>query len=424
MSHRVVMSQYTDNDYSEREVMPKKRTQKVSWYIVCFLATVGIVIYALYNSTETKFYPTSDLHAAIAQNKTSTCYQRVEKKTYPVLISLGLGLLGILLAPVIRCLCDLVDELCQCQSWCKGNIFKLFQACFSGISWKSVIVVAVIDGIALLIRQTFSLNDVMLVLGGISVGPLVTILLDLNAPSAVDRSRQSEKEKSSLPYTLARIYYFHFLPDALLAFSNRFPYNDPTVRLDECSDKIQLHLKKLILLFSPNFKKGVELSELDNHISKITDVNEGKYKFSIYGLKYKESEYNFVILYAEEHLEILKGMCKSEACKPVHLDQVKEQVKLMFGTVCEYLNGNDLPCKCIPVLVSASEGFENGGLVKQIMFSVQQFVTEKESVTEEESSAVTGLTTPMNHTEDVQNRSQSTDNRRKWIISRRSPYKI
>ena len=434
MSHYVVISQHTDTVYSKREVMPTKRTRKVAWYIVCFLATVGIIIYGFRNDMETKFYPTSDLYAAITQNKTRTYYQRTEKKTYPVFFSLGLGLLGVLLAPVIRCVCDLVDELRQFQSCYKGDLFKLSKACFSGISWKSVIAVAIVDGIALLIRQTFSLNDVMVILGGIGVGPLVTILLELNAPSAVDRSRQSEKEKSTLPYVLAWIYHFHFLQDTLSAFAKRFPDSNLTVRLDEgqrldeCSDQVQLHLKKLILLFSANFKKGVELPELDDHIRKITDVHEGKYKFPIYGLKYKENEYNFVILYAEEYTEIIKEMSKSEACKAVHPGQVEEQVMFMFATVNEYLKMDGHPCKCIPVLVSAAEGFENGGLVKQIMimFSVPKFVTEP--VTEEESPAVTGPTFSMNHTVDVdsanenssllQNRSRSTEDSRKSQLSR------
>ena len=80
---------------------------------------------------------------------------------------------------------------------------------------------------------------------------------------------------------------------------------------NECSDrdtqpKIQLSSKKLILLFSDNYKKEVELVDLDNHISKITDICVAGYKFPVFGLKYNGNEYKYVILYAEEPLESIK----------------------------------------------------------------------------------------------------------------------
>jgi hypothetical protein len=90
---------------------------------------------------------------------------------------------------------------------------------------------------------------------------------------------------------------------------------------DECSDRdtqpeIQLSSKKLILLFSDNYKKEVELVDLDNHISKITDICVAGYKFPVFCLKYNGNEYKYVILYAEEPLESIKRIHDSGRSKP------------------------------------------------------------------------------------------------------------
>ena len=143
---------------------------------------------------------------------------------------------------------------------------------------------------------------------------------------------------------------------------------------NECSDrdtqpKIQLSSKKLILLFSDNYKKEVELVDLDNHISKITDICVAGYKFPVFGLKYNGNEYKYVILYAEEPLESIKRIRDFERSKLVHVDQVKDQVKLLYRTLVSEILIKDNYCrnKCIPILMSAAQSLENGGLVKLIM---------------------------------------------------------
>jgi hypothetical protein len=125
----------------------------------------------------------------------------------------------------------------------------------------------------------------------------------------------------------------------------------------------------LILLFSDNYKKEVELVDLDNHISKITDICVAGYKFPVFGLKYNENEYRYVILYAEEPLESIKRIRDFERSKLVHVDQVKDQVILLYRTLVSEILFKDNYCrnKCIPILMSAAQSLENGGLVKLIM---------------------------------------------------------
>ena len=149
---------------------------------------------------------------------------------------------------------------------------------------------------------------------------------------------------------------------------------------DEFSDqdtqgqpKIQLSSKKLILLFSDNYKKEVELVHLDNHIRKISDIYVNGYKFPVFGLKYNGNEYKYVILYAEEPLESIKRMHDFGGSKRVHVDQVKDRVKLLYRTLVSEILIKDDYCrnKCIPVLMSAARSLDNGGLVEQIMYYVR-----------------------------------------------------
>jgi hypothetical protein len=259
----------------------------------------------------------------------------------------------------------------------------LFKQCFSGISWKPVIAVVLIDVIpcALAKKSSFELEDVISILSGISVGPLVAYLLKLNAQSDVDLSRLLEGKGLHPAYTLAWNYYINYLEKALPVFSRSFSDSNSPVQSrgsNECSDrdtqpKTQLSSKKLILLFSDNYKKEVELVDLDNHISKISDRCVSGYKFPVYGLKYNGNEYKYVILYAEEPLESIKRIRDFERSKLVHVDQVKDQVKLLYRTLVSEILIKDDYCrsKCIPVLMSAAHSLENGGLVEQIMYYVR-----------------------------------------------------
>ena len=337
----------TSQDDIEREPIPEKRR---SWLAptLFFVNTILIIVYG--------------------------CVENPE-----VLINIGLALLGVVLEPFFRCLCIFVEELFQFQSRYKRNILNLFKQCFSGISWKPVIAVVLIDVIACAMakKSSFELEDVISISSGISVGPLVAYLLKLNAQSDVDLSRLFEGRGLHPAYTLAWNYYINYLEKALPVFSRSFSDSNSPVQgqgSDECSDrdtqpKIQLSSKKLILLFSDNYKKEVELVDLDNHISKITERYVGGYKFPVYGLKYNGNEYKYVILYAEEPLESIKRIRDFERSKRVHADQVKDQVMFLYRTLVSEILFKDNYCrnKCIPILMSAAQSLENGGLVKLIM---------------------------------------------------------
>jgi hypothetical protein len=342
-------------DDIEREPIPEKRR---SWLAptLFFVNAILIIVYGCVENTE-------------------------------VLINLGFALLGVILAPIFRCLCIFVEELFQFQrqSRSKRNILKLLKQCFSGISWKPVIAVVLIDVIpcALVKKSSFGLEDAICILSGIGVGPLVAYLLKLNAQSDVDLSRLLEGRRLHPAYTLAWNYYINYLEKALPVFSRRFSDSNSPVQgqsSDEFSDhdtqgqsKIQLSSKKLILLFSDNYKKEIEFVDLDNHISKISDIYVGGYKFPVYGLQYNGNEYKYVILYAEEPLESIKRMRDFGRSKRVYVDQVKDQVKLLYRALVSEILVEDDYCrnKCIPVLMSAAQSLENGGLVEQIMYYVR-----------------------------------------------------
>ena len=366
--------------------LPKERKPKIVWFTVCFLVATGTLVYAILFNSEEMYHEDNDLCTKKMQSNISmdTCYRKVEKKTYPVIVNLGLGLLGIVLGHVIYCLCNIIEELRQFERRYNRSIFALCKQCMTGISWKSAILVGIIDviGVGFAKGFSFKLGDLLYILGGIGVSPLISYLLNLNHQTGVDRSRDLEKNGLYPSYTLAWHYYTHYLKPILPVFIKCFSTNSTPVQDQEGSSehsdrdkqpKIPLSSKKLIVLLSHDYKKDVKLVDLDDNISEITCISEGGYKFPLYNLKHDGKDYQYVIQYADEPLETLQSMCYSERCEAVHKDQLEEQVKLLCKTLSEILTKEGhYRSMCTFVLITEIESLQNGGLVKIIMNYVEK----------------------------------------------------
>ena len=367
-------------------LLPKERKPKIFWFFVCSLVAIGTLVYAIVFNTEEIFHEDNDLCAKKMQSNISmdTCYRRVEKKTYPMIVNIGLGLLGIILGHFIYCLCNIVEELRQFEQRYNRSISELCKQCMTGISWKSAIAVGMIDviGVGFAKGFSFKLGDLLYILGGIGVSPLISYLLNLNLQTGVDRSRDLEKNGLHPSYTLAWNYDTHHIKKILPIFVKRFSTSSTPVQDQEGSSehsdrdkqsKIQLSSKKLIVLLSHDYKKDVKLVDLDNNITEITCISEGGYKFPLYNLKHDGKDYQYVIQYADKPLETLQSMCTSEGCKAVHEDQLEEQVKLLCKTLSEILMKDGYYRNmCTFVLTTDVESLQNGGLVKIIMSYVEK----------------------------------------------------
>ena len=367
-------------------LLPKERKPKIVWFIVCSLVAIGTLVYAIVFNTKEMFHEDNDLCTKKMQSNISmeTCYRRVEKKTYPVIVNIGLGLLGIILGHFIYCLCNIVEELRQFEQRYNRSISELCKQCMTGISWKSAIAVGIIDviGVGFAKGFSFKLGDLLYISGGIGVSPLISYLLNLNLQTGVDRSRDLEKNGLHPSYTLAWHYYTHHIKKILPIFVKRFSTSSTPVQDQEGSSehtdrdkqpKIQLSSKKLIVLLSHDYKKDVKLVDLDNNITEITCISEGGYKFPLYNLKHGGKDYQYVIQYADKPLETLQSMCTSEGCKAVHEDQLEEQVKLLCKTLSEILMKDGYYRNmCTFVLITEVESLQNGGPVKIIMSYVEK----------------------------------------------------
>jgi hypothetical protein len=364
--------------------LPKLRKPKFAWIVVCCLVAAGTFVYAIIFSTEEKFYEDNDHGTKKAQSNTSTdiYYRKVVEKTYPVVVNNGLVLLGIILGHVIYCFCNIVEELRQFKRRYDRSFCKLFQQCMTGISWKSAIGVGIVDVIAVGLAKKFSfeLGDLLYILGGIGVCPLISYLLNQNRQTGVDHSRHLEENMLHPAHTLAWGYYIHRLQKMLPVFIKRFCNSNTPVQDDQGSSehsdrdthpKKQLTSKKLILLVSQHYNKDVKLVDLDNRIKEITRIFEGGYEFPLYSLKHNGKEYQYVIQTVDEPLETLQSMCNSEGCKSVHEDQLEEQVKLLCKTLSEKLVKDGYHKNiCTFVLITEVDSLQNGGLVKIIMSQI------------------------------------------------------
>ncbi len=385
-------SQASQDDL-DLEPIPKKRMPRLTSIFICLFTATGIIVYGFIQKSEFEYKQVRDHTTTMLeaiQNGSIIIYTRDEKETYPVLFSLGLGLLGIILGTFVDRFSLVFEELCHFKSRYNRSVVKLFKACFSGISWPAVLVIvlfAAICLIALARKTSFKLEYLIYILGGIGVNPLVIHLLNLNTQSEVDVSRLLEEKGLYPANTIAWYYYFQYLNKALPIFNESFADSDDIpVQVqgtgqgssdETVQPKVQLSLKKLILVISHDCKMKENLNELDNHIRKITVISNKGYNFPVYGLTSKGKEHNYVILYAKEALETLKEMSKPERIKAIHENQCEHQVKLLCGTLVSDILTDPLDQECsdkcivVPIMAKSASSLQNGGLVKIIMTKVK-----------------------------------------------------
>jgi dipeptide/tripeptide permease len=169
----------TPDDGINWENPPKKRKRpRVTSFIICLLTAAGIITYGFHEKTVIEYERNNDnftIKLAKIKTGTITCYTRKEKTSYPVFFNLGLGFMGIILGTLVDRLSLVIEELFQFKSRYNRDIRKLFKSCFSGINLPAVAAVCLIVGVACTIgRETgFQFVDIIYILGGIGVGPLV-----------------------------------------------------------------------------------------------------------------------------------------------------------------------------------------------------------------------------------------------------------
>ncbi len=347
----------------------RRKRKSTVFKMIQIMAAVGMLVYGFFGKAEEFEFreDTKDLRTQMAQNKTPTnvCYIKDKKTTFPYVTSLCFGLLGLLLAPAVHCLCDFLQGLFQLPSRSRRDISNCFKECFSVIRWKPIIAIAVVDVVltSALKGRNFKLEDLMLIISGIGFYPLLAYLLSLNPLASQEKGPA---------YAIAYNYHTQYLEKAWLMFNRSFHDSNTAIQGQRSCDgdmmpRLELSLKKIILLFSHDYEKSVKLMDLDNHIDEIDPhCYKSDYNFPIYRLNYDKEEYDFVIRYADEPLDTLKKMCKSK-------HELVDQVDLLYDTLSECLEGDKCANHYILVLIppESVSNLQGGGLVKLIMSHVE-----------------------------------------------------
>ena len=311
--------------------------------------------------------------------KIVTCYTRNEKVTYPVFFNLGFGLLGIILGTFIDRFTLFLEECCcQQNSRCNESCWNVFKACFSGVYWPGVFLVLVLVLVVCLVgrRTSFTLADIIYILGGIGVAPLVTHLLNLNTQSEVNVSRILEEREMYPGYTLAWSYYFSHLKPSVQKFTR-------AITDRQCSDRSsasegnskELSLDKLILLLPPS----TDLTDIDVLISydkliKKLNSDETSYPFPVYQLS--ENKY-YAMECVKEPIVALREMKESGQVKFVTRDTYEYELERFRETLCAILENppNDecaMKGVVVPITIKTGDNtkLKNGELSKIILEKV------------------------------------------------------
>ena len=342
----------------DRKLMPERRRPHIAWKVLYgALFVVVVLYYGLYKGNVLK---------------------KIE--------FFCLGLFGIFITPIIQCLCDVVEEFRQYRIRYNRNICKLVKDCFSAVPWKTLIFAAGVSVMMFLIirkvtnTDIFTLDDLMYILSAVVFGKVVTCLLSLDKTSNVGLSRLIEKLGLHPLQTLAWECFFH-IERCMPMFMERFTSSD--LSSQEQSDavenpdrdrhtKIQVHLKKIILLVCDSFEMRLTLHSRDNDISEVFSDNRCP-ELPIYCLRYNGKEYKYVIICFKEPLETIKKACDSKTYKFLYGDKPKDHMDLFCNELSKILAGNET-CKNMCILVSttkATNSQQKGWLVKVIMRHIE-----------------------------------------------------
>lgn len=304
----------------------RKRRAKMASFIVCFVAASGIFVYGFLKDKLIEFREESNLSAtklAAIKNGTIKCYPRTEKRTYPVLLHFALGLAAIILGTFVDCSLLVVEEIYHFRSRYDSDIKKLWQACFSGLSWTAVTLAVAVIVILLTITFRNATYELTYLVIGIGVGPLVTHLLSPPTKSQVHVSTILDESQSHVGQILAWSYYLHYLDNPLSTFKRH--------SLDQ-GEHVSLSLDKLILLISLDCSITENLEYQDGTVKKLCEIYE--YQFPVYKLIWNSKEYIFAIEYAKQPLETLYQMSQcAYSSVASQKSKLEYEVEFLYGTL-------------------------------------------------------------------------------------------
>ena len=354
-----------DNRYSYERLPHKRknRARKASVLICASVALLVIIFCTVYRNVD-EYYETQ-------KNTTNVCYRKEKKMSFSSMFATMLSLIGIVLSTLVDRLSLVAEERHHVDRRYGKSWKKMFKACFSGILWGPVFFLLAFTVIVVIIliittgKPWFELQYLVYIFSGIGVGPLVMLLLNLNAQCEVHISTILEDKGTCVANVLAWSYYFNHLEKELPEF-------------DQTNTLPDLSLDKLLLLIPLNCFTVEDLTELDRNITKSACANSQS-PFQVYDLKVNKNVHEcYAIQYVNEPLQTLKKMADSDGIRAVTQKTLEQEVKLFCRTLDDILkNPRDQRCQERVVLVpfnakNMRTDLQNGGLVGCIVEKVKK----------------------------------------------------
>ena len=357
-------TEITVNDYRlDYEHVPEKRKNRArkASLLICATVAVLVIIFCIVRRNADEYYETH-------KNTTNVCYRKEKKMTFSSMFATMLSLIGIVLGTLVDRLSLVVEERHHVDRRYSGSWKKMFKACFSGILWGPVFfllsftVIVVIILILTTGKHWFEMQYLVYIFSGIGVGPLVMLLLNLNAQCQVHISTILEDKETYVANGLAWSYYFNHLEKEL-----------PKLNQTNIQYLETLSSNKLLLLIPHDCDTTKDVTDLDQNITKL------QFHTDVYKLKISENDHEiYKIQYANEPLQTLRKMALSDGIRAVTRQTLEQEVKLFCRTLNEILKDPpDQTCREMVVLVpfkveNLRTDLQNGGLVRCIMAKVDK----------------------------------------------------
>ena len=375
----------------------RKSRARICSFFVCVLILVIVIILSILMRSELECYERRIVNGTLTETNTRPpvvrCGKRLTKNYFSAIFQFALSVIGVVLGTLLDRLCLVAEEYWHKNSRHGGNYFKMFKACFGGIQWGAVFMVF---GLALCLVIAQSLlgersvhygQIAIIILSGLSAGPLILHLLNLDTQSEVQISTLVEKMDKNVARGLAWSYYFGYLKIVL-------PQLQDEITEKDWRDKLSSQMLFILIPLDCNIFNDIRHADNQIAIEKDMVVERRQlrgglrrpYSNQVYRITGPSNETFHILLEYASPLATLYDMSLIERINFITEAEVKNETRLFYSTLKSILDNppGEHGCKGKCVLVTYDPNFlhENNSSLSDLLIQHLKTLSKQDGESE------------------------------------------